>query len=638
MSSLPSESKATLVVGIDLGTTNSVLAWADIGDGASALEIRVLGIPQVVELGALEERPILASALLLSRDEEMTSSAFRLPWQGEAPGIVGAFAARRANDAPDAVVLSAKSWLCQKRVNREGAILPWVGDDHEAPQRRISPVEAQAAILAHLRRAFDFKMAAMQAERPIETRETICLDQMDVVLTVPASFDPEARELTLRAAERAGLGNLRLLEEPQAAVYAWLASRGEDWRHDLGPGDLLLVCDVGGGTTDLSLVAVRDEQGALELERVAVGEHLLLGGDNIDLALAHHLRGRLALEGNRLDGWQFRALVAACRDAKERLLGPDAPAELPIAILARGRRLVGGTLRLSLSREEVERIVLDGFLPELPLDAAIHVSGEDDLGLQEMGLPYERDPAITRHMLRFLRRHAEALAGHLPARVAGGALHPTAILFNGGAMRASALAGRVTEALAAWAQTAGLEPARVLAGADLAHACARGAAYYAAVRRGGGVRIRGGTARSFYVGVASAQPAVPGQAPPTKALCVVPRGLEDGTRLSVPGSEIGLRVGGKARFRFFASATRPDDRAGWLLDEWDAASLDELSPLEIRFDDAGVDEEGRVAVGLEAHTTEVGTLELEFVERQGGESGRRWRLAFEVRERGGATS
>ncbi len=612
------------VVGIDLGTTNSVLAWAEMGDVGAAPVLAMLDVPQVVEAGAIENRSSLPSAVLLLRDDELASPAFRLPWEGDATSVVGAFAARRAGEEPDRVVCSAKSWLCKRGADRAAELLPWVGDDREAPERRISAVDAQAATLEHLRRAFDARPGADGRAEPLAAHE--------VVLTVPASFDPEARELTLEAARRAGLPDVRLLEEPQAAVYAWLAAQGEGWRQNLGLGDLLLVCDVGGGTTDLSLVGVAEIEGSLALERLAVGDHLLLGGDNVDLALAHHLRGRLAGQGQRLDGWQFRALVAACRDAKERLLGPSAPDDVQIAIPSRGRRLVGGTLRAPLARAEIERIVLDGFLPEVGLDCDLQDPDDDFAGLEEMGLPFERDPAVTRHVLRFLRRHAPSLAERLPGRVAGGLLHPTAILFNGGAMSAPPLAGRITGVLANWAEACGLARPRVLEGADLAHACARGAAYYGAVCRGGGLRIRGGTARSFYVGVASAQPAVPGHPPPIKALCVVPHGLEEGTRLEVPGSEIGLRIGGRARFRFFSSGTRPDDRPGLLLDEWDAESLDELTSLEVRFADdaAGT---GRVPVRLEAFATEVGTLELEFVERAGGRS---WRLTTEVREGRGA--
>ncbi len=607
------------VVGIDLGTTNSVLAWADMGEGGGTPVLELLDVPQVVEAGAIESRSSLPSAVLLTRDDELASPAFRLPWVGEAIGVVGAFAARRASEEPDRVVGSAKSWLCKRSTDRAVELLPWVGDDREAPERRISAVEAQAAILEHLRRAFDARLAAGGADGSLATHE--------VVLTVPASFDPEARELTLEAARRAGLPDVRLLEEPQAAVYAWLAAQGEGWRQNLGLGDLLLVCDIGGGTTDLSLVGVAEIDGSLSLERLAVGDHLLLGGDNVDLALAHHLRGRLAGEGQRLDGWQFRALVAACRDAKERLLGPAAPGEAQITIPSRGRRLVGGTLRAQLTRAEIERIVVDGFLPEVGFDCVLDEPDDEFSGLEEMGLPFERDPAITRHVLRFLRRHAPSLAEQLPERVAGGLLHPTAILFNGGAMSAPALCGRIADVLGNWARACDLASPRVLAGAHLAHACALGAAYYGAVRHGRGLRIRGGTARSFYVGVASAQPAVPGHPPPIKALCVVPHGLEEGTRLEVPGSEIGLRIGGRARFRFFSSGTRLDDRPGVLLDEWDAESLDELTSLEVRFADEA-DGLGRVPVRLEAFATEVGTLELEFVERAGGRS---WRLTYEVR-------
>lgn len=619
------------VVGIDLGTTNCALAYVDTteaderGQGGA---IRVLAVPQVTTPGTLEPRPLLPSFLYLAPAEELAGEGFALPWGAPPDGaVVGTLAAKRAAEAPDRVVSSAKSWLCNPRVDRTAAILPWAPetgagpDEDTAATPRISPLAASTAYLAHLRDAWNHTVAAGDAD--------LALEKQEIFLTVPASFDAVARELTVRAAADAGFARVHLLEEPQAALYAWVEAAGDDWRRDLHVGDVLLVCDVGGGTTDFSVVLVDEEEGRLALSRVAVGDHLLLGGDNMDLALAFGVRERLARDGKRLDAWQFRGLVLACRDAKERLLGTEPPDKVPLVILGRGKKLIGATIRTELTRDEVQSLLLDGFLPEV--DASARASVSADAGLSELGLPFAADPAITRHLATFLSTHRTVAGDDASGADAGGPIHPTALLFNGGVMQADALQRRIATVLGSWAKDAGTPAPRILPGSDLSHAVARGAAYYGLARRGRGVRIRGGTARSYYVGVASAMPAVPGQPPPVKALCVVPFGVEEGTEIAVPRAEFGLLVGDQARFRFFASSTRGDDTAGLVLDEWDTADLDELTPLTARLDGTA---SGRVPVRLSAHVTEIGTLELWFVARDGDE---RWKLEFTVREAGSAS-
>jgi molecular chaperone DnaK (HSP70) len=626
------EGPSRFVVGIDLGTTNSALAYVDtdgLDERSASPQIRVLDVPQAVAPGTLEPRSLLPSFLYLATAEEIASDGFRLPW-GDPPGgaVVGTLAAKRAAEAPDRVVSSAKSWLCNPRVDRTAPILPWVPDAStragEAPHddvARCSPLGAATAYLAHLRDAWDHAIAGSD--------DALRLARQEILLTVPASFDAVARDLTVRAAADAGLERVHLLEEPQAALYAWVESVGEAWRDDLHVGDVLLVCDVGGGTTDFSVVVADEEEGRLSLRRVAVGDHLLLGGDNMDLALAFAVRERLAREGKRLDAWQFRGLVLACREAKEKLLSGDPPEKVPLVILGRGKKLVGGTIRAELARAEVDALLLDGFLPVV--EASARATTAQQAGLSELGLPFAADPAITRHLATFLASHrAVAGAEGVPGDGDGALIHPTALLFNGGVMQAPALQRRVADVLATWARAAKAPEPRVLPGSDLTHAVARGAAYYGLARRGRGVRIRGGTARSYYVGVASAMPAVPGQPPPVKALCVVPFGVEEGTELAVPGAEFGLLVGEQARFRFFASSTRGDDAVGVVLDEWDTAELDELPPLEARLEGPAA---GRVPVRLSVHVTEIGTLELWFVARDGGE---RWKLEFTVRATGAA--
>jgi molecular chaperone DnaK (HSP70) len=586
---------ARFVIGIDLGTTNSVAAYAPV-DATGPIE--VLRIPQLIAPGTIEERLVLPSFLYLPAEGELSEKAMRLAWGGPTDAVVGSFAQQRGSEVPDRVVASAKSWLSHAGADRTAAILPW---GSPAEVRKLSPVEVSARYLTHLAAAWN----AAFPKAPIA--------EQDVLLTVPASFDPVARELTVRAAREAGLSQVTVLEEPQAALYAWIDASGDAWRQTLAVGDVILVCDVGGGTTDLSLIAAREDGGALTLERVAVGDHILLGGDNMDLTLAYHLRERIAARGTAIDAWQLRALVASCRDVKERLLAAGAEPRLPVAILGRGRKVVGGALRVDVERADVELSLVDGFVPRCAL--ADRPRAARATGLQELGLPYASDPAITRHVAHFLQRQIAS----------GAAERPTAVLFNGGVMRADALRQRLVELLDDWFP--GASGVRVLSGADPEHAVARGAAYYGLARRGRGVRIRGGTARAFYIGIETAMPSVPGMRPPIKALCVVPHGLEEGSEVELPLREFGLVVGEPTAFRFLSSATRHDDHPGTLVETWSDDEIEELAPLETALEWSG-HEGATVPVHLQARVTEVGVLELWCVSR---DDQQRWKLEFNVR-------
>lgn len=537
--------------------------------------MRQLDIPQLVGPGQTHAEPLLESALYLPQNDEFASGQ---------DYIVGRFAARRGAETLGRLVTSAKSWLCYTEADRTAAILPVNAPDGA---RRVSPVEASRRYLDHLRAAWD------------DAHPDAPFAKQQVVLTVPASFDAVARELTQKAAAQAGYKNLILLEEPQAAFYAWI-ERHDDWRERVQPGHLILVVDVGGGTTDFTLIAVRGKDGALDLERVAVGEHLLLGGDNMDLALAHAAAARMP----KLDRLQFQSLWQQARLAKERLLSDPDRAEEPLSVLGRGSSLIGGTVKGKLTRQEVETLLVDGFFPRV---------GADDLparrprsGVVEVGLPYEPEPAITRHLAAFLRQ------GGTMAR-------PTHVLFNGGVFRAAHLRQRVLEVLGSW--LGGIE---ALEGEDLMHAVARGAAYYGRARAGRGVRIRGGISRTYYVGIETAMPAVPGMPAPMKALAVAPFGTEEGSDIHVPSDEFGLYVGEPAEFRFFASASRKHDQPGTLLDE--TGELEELAPMQVTLP-AGADTPRVVRVRFEAVVTETGVLELWCAAKDG----RRWKLEFQVR-------
>ena len=619
-------SEARYSVGIDLGTTNSAMACADL-TGEDATSIEVLAIPQLVNAGEVSEHSLLPSFLYVAGEFDFPTDSLRLPWadaDAAAPWVVGELARKRGSENPSRLVASAKSWLSYAGASRTAPILPW-GAPEEVP--KLSPVAASAHYLQHLRQAWDARFAAGDP--------ALALDRQDVLITVPASFDEEARELTLRAATDAGLPRVTLLEEPQAACYAWIDSAGELWRRKLRVGDLLLVCDIGGGTTDFSLILVGEHDGDLALERVAIGDHILLGGDNMDLALARIVQQRLEGEGHRIDTWQLQTLWHQCRVAKETLFArPDKKAHA-VTVLGKGTRLIGGTIKGELRRDDLNAVLVDGFFPTVSAD---EMPARRRLGgLQELGLPYAADPAVTRHLARFLSRQAAGSpASSAIRRGPSGLVCPTHLLFNGGVMKAEALRARIVDVLNGWLTREGFAPldmAHVLDAPDLDHAVARGAAYYGRARASGrGVRIRSGASRSYYIGIESALPAVPGFPAPLKALCVVPFGMEEGTSAPIAGREFGLSVGEPAEFRFLTSTIRKGDPPGTLIEDW-GDDLEELGPLEVTLEAdpslASSADDGVVPVTLESRVTEIGTLELWCNARDGAH---RWKLELNIRE------
>lgn len=609
-------SEIRYAVGIDLGTTHCMMAAVDLhASDRDELAEGIEPIPQLTGPGAVEDRPMLPSFLYLPHPDELRPDDRTLPW-GEQPAfVVGELARAMGSRTPIRLVASAKSWLCHPGVDRRAAILPVEGPEEV---ERVSPLQASMGYLAHLRAAWDYH----HPDAPLAEQE--------VVLTVPASFDPAARELTAEAAAAVGLDHLVLLEEPQAALYHWILASGDEWRKQVHVGDIILVVDLGGGTADFSLIAVTERDGALELVRVAVGDHILLGGDNMDLALAHAIRAKLAEQGAQLDPWQVQGLTHGCRHAKEILLSDPSVAAVPVVVPSRGSRLIGGTLRTELTREEVTQALMGGFFPEV--DASARPATRARAALTKLGLPYAQDPAMTRHLAAFLGRQVDAtrdlqgFAGSVPDHASF--LHPTAVLFNGGVFKAPPLLERTLTVLNGWLDAEGAPPARLLEGADLDLAVARGAAYYGYVRRGRGVRIRGGTAKAFYVGVESAVPAVPGMEPPIEALCIAPFGMEEGTHAELPPQEVGLVVGEPVRFRFFGSSVRRTDHVGEVLEQWAPEEVEELEEIAATLPAEGRQPGEVVPVRLRAAVTEVGTLRLEAVTREGAES---WKIEFDVR-------
>ncbi|QVL30613.1 Hsp70 family protein [Telmatocola sphagniphila] len=603
------------VIGIDLGTTNCALAYIDTGRGEDP-HSQTLSIPQVVRAGLVEERPLLPSFLYLPGENEQPAGSLNLPWASDRDYAVGEFARNFGSQVPTRLVASAKSWLCHPGVDRKSPILPW-----KAPEggRRISPLEASTRYLKHLAEAWNAQMAKELTANRLENQE--------IVLTVPASFDAVARELTVEAARAAGFEHLTLLEEPQAAFYAWLDSCGEKWREQVKVGDLILVADVGGGTTDFTLIEVAEVQGQLELTRLAVGDHLLLGGDNMDLALAHLAAQQFAAKGVKLDAAQMLALSYSARAAKESLLADPSLTAAPVTVLGRGSKVIGGTLKGELTKADVEKILLEGFLPLCKVDTEPNKSRA--AGFQELGLPYVADPAISRHLAQFLTKQRTFLLereSNSKKKKKSPPGLPTAILFNGGVFKSPLLQDRFSTVLNGWTKEMKAESVRVLEGNDLDQAVARGAAYYGLVRRGKGIRIRGGTARSYYIGVESSMPAIPGMPAPLKALCVAPFGMEEGTETDIPSQEFGVIVGEPVEFRFLGSSLRRHDVPGTILEDWQG-DVEELAPVQTTL---GEEKSGRlIPVHLHTKVTEVGQLELWCFSRDGKE---RFKLEFNVRE------
>lgn len=605
------DQESRYIVGIDLGTTNTALAYVDLAAAPAERRPQVFRIPQLVAAGEVAERPLLPSFAYLPAPGDVVPDTLRLPWhKRQAPAVaVGVFARDLAALQPGKVVSSAKSWLCYDGIDRRRECLPF--SRTEAP-RRISPVTASRLYLEHLRDAWNHVMAKGNAGLRLEAQT--------VMLTVPASFDAVARELTVEAAAAAGL-TVRLLEEPQAAFYAWLEQHGDAWRHEVGDGDVVLVCDIGGGTTDLSLIAVSDHGGELQLQRIAVGEHTLLGGDNMDLTLAYGMAAKIKREkGITLDGYQLAALTHACRAAKERL-GEGCNEPQPLTLLGRGSGVIAGTLKTEITPAEMQALLLDGFFPRCGITDK--PAERRKVGLRAFGLDYAADPALTRHLAAFIDRHSfRDAAGH--------PMLPTAVLFNGGVTKATAFQARIVDVLQEW-NTRRDGAVNLLTQDDPDLAVARGAAWYATVQRQGGVRIKAGSARAYYLGIDSAQPAVPGFAAPMEALCVVAFGLEEGSSVEIGAEGIGLVIGEPTEFRFFSSTVRRTDTVGTVLAEWGEGDLAELPTLvaELPVEEGQSSSIGTlVPIHLRTVLTEIGTLQLWCDDARGGHS---WKLEFELR-------
>lgn len=592
------------VVGIDLGTTNCAVAFVDTEDDSGT--VCTFDVPQLVAAGEVEARETLPSFHYQPAAGEFAAGALRLPWGDEnCSYIMGAFARDHGETVPGRQIGSAKSWLCHSGVDRTSPLLPWHGaDDVEM----LSPIDVSSRILAHIRAAWNHRFP----EHPLE--------QQDVAITLPASFDEVARELTVKAAALAQLPRIVLLEEPQAAFYAWIYRHRNDWQNHVQPGQKILVCDVGGGTSDFTLIRVRPgSAGKVRFHRVAVGDHLILGGDNLDLALAHHVEGKLTAGGKKLSPRQWGVLVRTCRRAKEALLGANPPETFVINLPGGGSKLIGGGLQTEVSEADVRRILLDGFLPTVELNAQ---PSRRSSGFQEFGLPYAPDPAITRYLAAFLSAHRHDArpeeddpVDHDPAR-------PDIVVFNGGLFESTTLRERLLDQLSQWfSPGAGSDwQPLVLKNDRLDLAVAYGAAYYGMVRRGVGEKIAAGLPRTYYVGAESAEN------DETTAVCLLSAGIEDEQGVDLTDRTFHLRIREPVEFPIFVSSTRLTDQPGDAV-PFDREQMSALPPirtvLKSRSSDANI-----LPVHLHARLTAIGTMDMWCSEVDGP---RTWKLQFDVR-------
>ena len=579
--------KHRYIVGIDLGTTNSAVGYVDLHDAsAGAIRILSLDIPQLSAPGRVEALKTLPSFLYLPGEFDLDKGAIALPWDKEREYVVGAFAREQGSRVPGRLVSSAKSWLCHGGVERKAPILPWgAGEDIN----KVSPVEASARYLQHIAEAWQHEKGCHLA-------------QQQVVVTVPASFDQAAKELTLEACRMAGLPDVLLLEEPLAAFYAWLSDHEQNWEEFISPGDLLLVCDVGGGTTDFTLIGCERDGDTPRLERLAVGDHLLLGGDNIDLALAALAEKKI---GQELDQSRWQLLFHQCRMAKELLLGDNGCEETSVRLPGMGRSLVGGTLVAPLRRDEVMSEILQGFFPALSLEE-IEKRPKGRAALREMGLPYETDPAITAHLGRFLLRQGQGKI-------------PSIILFNGGTLTPGSIRDRVCKVVSAWHE----RETSVLNTSSLDLAISWGAVYYGLVRMGLGLRIGGGLPRSYFIGISWKKS---GETPAKKAVCLIPRGTEEGQEIEVD-RDFMVRANTPVKFTLYSSTIRTGDKVGDLVDVQPDEFIT-LPPLQTVLRYGKRSEVKTIPVHIESTVTPVGTLELYCRSK---ETPHRWRLQFQLR-------
>ncbi len=588
---------AKYLIGIDLGTTNCAVTYKKIADDA---KVNSLAIPQYITKGQYESKTLMPSFLYIPNALEIGLEDINLPWQSETTILVGEYAKVKAQTTPNRVISSVKSWLCQPTIDKRKALLPYQAADGV---ERISPLEAYTHYFEHIKKTWNSSFP----DAP--------LFQQKVIITIPASFEPAARDLTAEAARLCDFEDVTLLEEPQASLYGWIHGN-EKWRDQLSAEEVILVIDVGGGTTDFSLIKVEDEEGNLVLRRIAVGDHILIGGDNIDLMLAHTLQQRLLDGGQRLESWQMQALVHSCRNAKEKLLSDQNLNEISVSIPGRSSNIFANTVSEILTKQDVERIMLQGFFPEI--DIKDHPKSAPRTGLSRFALTYAQEPAVTRHLALFLSKQASQEQNFIA---------PNVVLFNGGAFKPKVLRAQMMKTINRWLEKEGKPLARELDHSAYETSVAIGASVFADALLGNGIRIKGGASHSFYIGIESPMPAIPGFQPQIEALCIATQGMEAGEELIYEEETFSLIVGEPVEFRFFAANHRPEDQLGDVFADWEQAGLMELSPLRLTLSADNYSNGTSVPVHISARHTEIGTLELTA---KALENNDQWKIAFET--------
>lgn len=597
------------VIGIDLGTTNCAVAYVDLAEEETHDRgIRIFKIPQLSGPGQVDPLPLLPSFLYIPGEYDVAGDAIVRLWSAEQEAhVVGTFARDQGALVPDRLVSSAKSWLCHSNADRRAPILPWGAAEQVA---KISPVATTAAYLKHIRLAWNAAWGPEEEQR---------LENQIVVLTVPASFDEVARELTLEAAETAGIRTAILLEEPLAAFYSWLMRHEMNWRDFVQPGELILVCDIGGGTTDFTLILLKEVDGSPRFERIAVGDHLILGGDNIDLAIAHRVESQFAGQKRAMSTDAWKSLCHQCRQGKEAILGGSAD-KFNVTLMGGGGRLIADTRRAELTEALITRTVLDGFFPTA-VDKPLPSAGERK-GITEFGLPYEPEPAITWHMKSFIEKHMD----EVETKLQRGSARPDLILYNGGSLKPAVIRRRIRSALQQWYHDSDAERPGILESHDLDLAVAFGAAYYGLVKIGHGVRVGSGSPRSYYIGVARDENGLSAEAP-REVMCIVERGLDEGSTIELADRSFEMLTNQPVAFDIYSSSYRSGDSHGDLITVDD--SLTALPPLQtvIQYGKKGT--QRALPIEIEAEYTEVGTLGIWCRSRV---SDHRWKLQFQLRD------
>jgi len=593
------------IIGIDLGTTNSAVSYVDLSDESIAKpQIQIFRIPQLTAPNEISRLSVLPSFLYITGEYDIDMESTQLPWDKNPSKITGAYARDHGKKVPSRLVLSAKSWLCHSKVDRKSPILPW-GSDQSV--RKVSPVEASSAYLNHIRMAWNERMG---------DDEDAWLENQMVILTVPASFDEVARDLTVESARLAGIPNVVLLEEPLAAFYSWLGRHETEWQRHVSPGNLILICDVGGGTTDFTLIALQEIDGNQRFERIAVGDHLILGGDNIDLTLARTIAEKMQGSSGQqlsLDRWQ--SLCHQCRDAKESILSDVSDAKT-ITLIGEGRSLIAGTLSSILDKSEIEKTVLDGFFPIID-STDVQAMGEKKQrkGITEFGLPYEQEPAITKHLCKFLDNHRSDIKN---LHQTESTYQPDVVLFNGGSLKPEWIQNRICQSIQSWSKAS--QTPTILKNPEPFLAVAVGAAYYGLVKMGHGVRVGSGSARSYYLGIDTKQG--------KQAVCIVERGQEEGTGNKFDNKTFEVLANQPVRFDLYSSSYRSGDRTGDIFHVDNSFSL--LPPLQtvIQYGKSAIQKQ--LPIVIETQYSELGALSIWCKAKQ---TEHRWQLRFELREK-----